>query len=132
MKLLLPSGQEREFEVESVAPAGKALLVKLVGIDDRDAALALRGARVLVERSQLPALGEGEAYLVDLVGSEVIAPDGPVGEVIGIEVYPSADSLVIRRPDGKLVQQAVLPAFIARLDPAARRVELLSRDGLIE
>jgi 16S rRNA processing protein RimM len=132
LRLRLPSGEEREFELESVVPAGKALLVKLVGVDDRDAALALRGSRVLVERSLLPALAEGEAYLVDLVGSEVVAPDGPVGEVIAVEVYPSADALTIRCLDGKLVQQALLPAFIARIDSAARRIELANRDGLIE
>jgi 16S rRNA processing protein RimM len=132
LRLRLPSGEEREFELESVVPAGKALLVKLVGVEDRDAALALRGSRVLVERSLLPELAEGEAYLVDLVGSEVVAPDGPVGEVIAVEVYPSADALTIRCPDGKLVQQALLPAFIARIDGAARRIELANRDGLIE
>lgn len=131
LSLLLPSGEQREFEIESIAPAGKSFLVKLVGVDDRDAALALRGSRILVERAALPALEEGEAYLVDLVGCEVVAPDGPVGEVIGIEVYPSVDSLVIRCADGKVVQQALLPAFIARLDGAARRVELVNRDGLI-
>jgi len=132
LTLLLPSGEQRVFQVESIAPAGKSLLVKLAGVDDRDAALALRGSRVLVERSALPPLGEGEAYLVDLVGSEVLAPDGPVGEVIGIEVHPSVDALVIRCPDGKVVEQALIPAFVARIDGAARRIELSSRDGLIE
>jgi len=132
LRLLLPSGQEREFDLESVTPAGKSLLVKLAGVDDRDAALALRGSRVLVERAALPALAEGEAYLVDLVGSEVVAPDGVVGEVVSVEVNPSVDSLVIRRPDGTLVEQALLPAFVARIDASARRIELSSRDGLIE
>jgi 16S rRNA processing protein RimM len=132
LNLQLPSGEQRAFRVESISPAGKSLLVKLAGVDDRDAALALRGSRVLVERSALPPLAEGEAYLVDLVGSEVHAPDGPVGEVIGIEVHPSVDALVIRCPDGKLVEQALIPAFVARIDGAARRIELSSRDGLIE
>ena len=101
-------------------------------MNDRDAAQALTGARVLVPRSELPPLAEGEAYLVDLVGAEVVAPDGVIGEVVDIAVHPSVDTLVIRRPDGKLVELALLPAFVAKLDAAGRRVELTSRDGLIE
>jgi hypothetical protein len=30
------------------------------------------------------------------------------------------------------VEQALLPAFVARIDASARRIELSSRDGLIE
>lgn len=128
----LPSGERRTLGVESLRPAGKGLLVKLAGIDDRNAADALRGARVLVERSELPALDEGEAYLVDLVGAQVVAPDGVVGEVVRVETHPTVDTLVIRRPDGSLVEQALAPAFIARLDVPNRTVELANRDGLIE
>ena len=62
----------------------------------------------------------------------LVAPDGVVGEVVSVEVNPSVDSLVIRCPDGKLVEQALLPAFVARIDASARRIELSSRDGLIE
>jgi hypothetical protein len=47
-------------------------------------------------------------------------------------VHPSVDTLVIRRPDGKLVELALLPAFVEKIDAKARRVELANRDGLIE
>ena len=132
LTLELPSGERRVLAIEATRPAGKAVLIKLAGIHDRDAADALRGARVLVERSELPALAEGEAYLVDLIGAQVVAPDGVVGEVVRVETHPTLDTLVIRRPDGSFVEQAVAPAFIARLDVAGRTVELANRDGLIE
>ena len=132
LELLLPSGERRSFEVVSCARSGRGYLVKFAGVDDREAAQALTHSAVLVPRSQLAPLAEGEAYLVDLVGAEVVAPDGVIGEVVEVAVHPSVDTLVIRRPDGKLVELALLPAFVARLDPVARRVELLNRDGLIE
>jgi 16S rRNA processing protein RimM len=132
LTLLLPSGERREFAVESLRPANKEFLVKLAGVDDRDAADTLRGAKVLMPRSALPALPSGEAYLVDLVGAEVVAPDGLVGEVVRVEVYPSMDTLVVRAPDGRLLEFALAPAFVAKLDPEAKRIELVSRDGLIE
>jgi len=132
LELLLPSGERRSFDVVSCARSGRGYLVKFAGVNDREAAQALTHSAVLVARSQLPPLAEGEAYLVDLVGAEVVAPDGIIGEVVEVAVHPSVDTLVIRRTDGKLVELALLPAFVARLDPAGRRVELLNRDGLIE
>ncbi len=132
LTLKLSSGTTQQFGVERLQAAGKYLLVKLQGVDDRDAALALRGAVVLVERAELPQLGADEAYLVDLVGVQVFAPDGLVGEVVDISVNPSVDSLQIRCPDGRLVEQPLLPGFVVAIDVAAKRVELASRDGLIE
>jgi 16S rRNA processing protein RimM len=132
LTLVLASGAQQAYELEWLKPAGKGYLAKFAGVDDRNGADTLRGARVLVERTELPPLEEGEAYLVDLIGAEVVAPDGVVGEVVRVETHPSIDTLVIRRPDGTLVEQAVAPAFIAHLDVAARRVELKNRDGLIE
>lgn len=132
LTLELASGETREFEVESIRPANKELLIKLAGVDDRDAADRLRGARVLLPRAALPELPANEAYLVDLIGAAVVAPDGPVGEVVRIEVYPSGDTLVIRAPDGRMLEFALSPAFVARLDPAQKLIELSSRDGLIE
>ncbi|MGC4094684.1 MAG: ribosome maturation factor RimM [Polyangiaceae bacterium] len=132
LEIELPSGGARTLDLVSAARAGKAWLVKFAGVNDRDAAQALTGSRVLVARADLPPLEDGEAYLVDLLGAEVVAPDGVVGKVIEVAVHPSVDTLVIETPDGKHVELAMLPAFVARLDVAARRIELANRDGLIE
>jgi len=128
----LPNGTHRELAVQRVERASKGLLVKFEGIDDRDAAKALGGARLLVKRDELPPLAPGEAYLVDLIGFEVIAPDGVVGVVTDVSVNPSVDSVVIELVDGKRVEQALAPTFVERIDGSARRLYLSSRDGLIE
>jgi 16S rRNA processing protein RimM len=127
--LELSSGERRELAIERATGAGKSLLVKFEGVADRDAAAALGGARILLERTPL---AEGEMYLVDLVGAEVIAPDGPVGRVVDVRVNPSVDSLLIETSDGKRLEQPLTPGFIARLDVEARRVYLANRDGLFE
>jgi 16S rRNA processing protein RimM len=46
------------------------------GIDDRDAAEALRGARVFVPRSSFPTANEDEYYWVDLIGLAVVNRQG--------------------------------------------------------
>lgn len=132
IELELESGERRTFEIESRQRTGKGLLVKFKGIDDRTAADALRGARLFVPREALPPLEDGEAYLVDLVGATVHAPDGLVGQVTRVQVNPSVDSLIIACPDGREVELALMPAFVARIDAGAKRIELHNRDGFIE
>ena len=45
-------------------------------VDDRDAAEALRGARVFVPRSSFPTAGTDEYYWVDLIGLAVVNREG--------------------------------------------------------
>jgi 16S rRNA processing protein RimM len=108
-----------------------AILVKFEGVDDRDAAERLRGADVRVDRDALPALEPGEYYLCDLIGARVVAPDGPVGEVVEVRTHPSVDTLVVKTADGSLVEQAIADPWIASVDTERRVVELSTRDGLI-
>ena len=55
---------------------GDSIVAQLSGSDDRDRALALRGYRVYVRRSDFPTLGADEFYWVDLVGLEVVNEAG--------------------------------------------------------
>jgi 16S rRNA processing protein RimM len=120
------------FGVRTVRPVDRAVLVSLVGIEDRDRAEMLRGASVAVAREALPPLEDGEYYLCDLVGASVVSPNGPVGEVVEVRVHPSVDTLVVRAPDGALWEQALAEPWILRVDVENKRVELASADGLVE
>lgn len=122
--LELASGERKELAVLRATP-GKAWLVHFEGISDRDQALTLQGARLFVERAPLEP---GEVYLVDLVGAEVVAPDGVVGRVVEVRVNPSVDSLIVEAPDGRRFEQPLAPSFVERLDTT--RVILRNRDGL--
>lgn len=125
-------GSYEQRDVRTSRRTPKGVLLALVGVDDRDAAEALRGRTVRVSRELLPRLGAGEYYLCDLVGASVQAPDGPVGTVVEIQMYPSVDALVIEAGDGSSYEQPLLDEWIAKVDIPARQVELVSRDGLIE
>ena len=69
-------GQRTAYAVERARAVPRAYLVKLRGVDDRNAAEALHGATVSVPRSVLPPLEPGEYYLIDLIGAKVIGPEG--------------------------------------------------------
>jgi len=64
-------GQTRDGEFVDGRRQGKGLIAKLAGIDDRDAAQALRGTEVWVSAQELPDLETGEYYWHQLQGLQV-------------------------------------------------------------
>ena len=53
-----------------------AVVAKFSGLDDRNAAEALRGARIFLSRSSFPAASTDEYYWVDLIGLNVVNREG--------------------------------------------------------
>lgn len=121
----------RPYQVEWARPGPHGVLVKLAGIDDRDAAASLKGAPLAVSRSALPPLEPGEYYLSDLVGAQVVGPDGPVGEVVEVRTHPSVDCLAVRLPDGRVLEQPLSAPWIEAVDTQTGRVVLSSTEGLV-
>lgn len=130
--LELESGEVTAHAVLGSRRTPKGVLLQLDGIDDRDAAEARRGNAVRVRRELLPKLGDGEYYLCDLIGADVDSPDGPLGRVVEVQMYPSVDALVIEAADGSRHEQPLLDEWLASVDVGARRVSLVSLDGLID
>ena len=126
------SGALETFRVRASRQTPKGVLLRLEGIDDRDAAEARNGNVVRVAREALPELKDGEYYLCDLVGIRVESPEGPVGAVVEVQMYPSVDAVVIEAPDGSRFEQPLLDEWIARVDVPAGEIVLASREGLIE
>lgn len=61
----------RELLVETAKIHNDVLVVKLKGIDDRDAAIACKGKQIAVPRSQLPEPEDDAYYWSDLIGLRV-------------------------------------------------------------
>jgi 16S rRNA processing protein RimM len=64
------------FSVDEVKTHSGSLVAKLTGIDDRNAAEALRGTRIFLPRSSFPAASKDEYYWVDLIGLNVVNREG--------------------------------------------------------
>jgi 16S rRNA processing protein RimM len=91
----------RALTLKSVKAAGKGHIARFAEITDRTAAEALRGAELTVPRTALPPAEEGEIYIADLVGLDVVTTDGrAVGKIIGVENFGAGDILAIAREDG--------------------------------
>jgi 16S rRNA processing protein RimM len=132
VSVALADGTNREFEIARARRSGRGLLVQFVGVTERNAAESLRNARISVDRSVLPDAEPGEAYLTDLIGREVLAPDHTTfGKVVEIASYPSVESLVIERADGSRVEQPLVGDWVEPLDASPNQVILRSLDGLV-
>ncbi len=97
--LRLPDGTERETTLTAARETDKALLVRIAGVDDRNAAEALRGAEICVPRAALPPPEEGEFYAWDLEGAAGRADvrASPWARCSRLTSYPTCDVLVVDR-----------------------------------
>jgi len=58
-------------EIDAFRHSGKSVIAHIIGIDDRDKALALRQADIFVRAEQMPSLEKGEFYWYQLEGLKV-------------------------------------------------------------
>lgn len=73
------------------------MIVKLKGVDDRDAANVLTNAEIVVDSSQLPELDGDDYYWKDLMGCRVVTTGGyDLGTVTDLMETGSNDVLVIK------------------------------------
>ena len=83
------------------SPKGDFVAVRAAGIEDRNAAEALRGVRLYVPRTVLPAPEEDEFYHADLIGLAVVRQSGEsLGTVVAVQDFGAGDLLEIRTEGG--------------------------------
>ncbi|WP_115504264.1 ribosome maturation factor RimM, partial [Mesorhizobium sanjuanii] len=119
----------RAFQIIDIRPANTVVVVRFKGVSDRNAAEALAGTELFVDRSMLPDDGEeDEFYHADLVGLEVRDDTDVIGKVVAVHNFGGGDILDVTLAGRKGVlipftQAAVPDVSIAegfiRVDPAA-------------
>lgn len=75
-----PSG-DRVVRLRARSGAGKRVLGRIQGVDDRDAAAGLMNCRLVVRRTDLPPLEDDEFYVWQLRGARVEVDGAPLGTV---------------------------------------------------
>lgn len=134
LALRLPDAPARTFVVSqvAVAPGVGLLRLWLEGVDDREAADALRAHELWIARAELPALADDEYYLADLVGLEVVRErDGvseSLGRITGVTSNTAQDLLCVRLRGREWLLPA-LPPFIVAIE--AQRVLVDVHDDML-
>jgi len=116
VRLAMPTGDVRTIKVVDARWAGKGRIVAFAGLTDRTAAEALKGARVIVRRSDLPKPAEGEFYYDDLPGMPVHLPDGTeVGTVRS--AFRGATDILVLDVGGREVLVPCVAGYVESVGP---------------
>ena len=128
--LIGEDGEEPSLvDVVSTRQGSKVLLMRLAGVTTLEDAESLRGYALCVPREALPELEEGEYYHADLIGLEAFDGPVPLGKVVDVIDYPSAECLKIERPAGFL-EVPMLPRWLDRVDIEGGQVHLKDLDDI--
>jgi 16S rRNA processing protein RimM len=88
--------------VEEVIPQVDALLLRFSGVQSPEAAKALKGAEVIVDSEYAAPLKEGEYYVEDLKGLEVVTVSGEsLGRIADVVSGGGGDLLEIALSGGE-------------------------------
>jgi 16S rRNA processing protein RimM len=111
------------FELAVISAARGGVLARAGGIDDRDAAEALRGTELFVPRSALPELPPDEYYYSDLEGMDALRPDGSrLGVVNGVGNFGAGDLIEVQADDGQRISLPFTRETVPAIDLQRRRL----------
>jgi 16S rRNA processing protein RimM len=117
-------------EIESVRPADRQVLIKLRGVDDRNAAESLKGLWLGIPQSKRKPLPENAYYPDQLIGLHAETPEGDrIGIVTAVLPYPAQDLLSVDR-EGREILIPMVKEFIKKVDLPSGKVVIDSVEGL--
>ena len=122
--LTLPDG--RLLKVKSVRPASEVVLVKFEGIDDRNAAEALKFKTLAVPRDRLPPSNDDDFYHTDLIGLRCETTEGVlIGILVAIHDFGAGDILDIKPETGPNVTFGFTKANVPIVDLAGGKLVII-------
>jgi 16S rRNA processing protein RimM len=125
-----PGRRVRILEAEADAAGYR---VRFEGIEDRDAADALRGTHILMARTALPELGTEEIYVSDLVGCAVVDLEGrELGQVRAVHNWGAQELLALKLADGEEALVPMVEGIVMEVDVEGRRIVCDPPEGLLE
>ena len=123
--------KENAYTITAVREGKGCLLVTIEGIDDMNAAEAMKNVSLFAKREDFPPLPKGEYYLVDLIGLTAETVDGEeIGPVVDILERTAQNLLVIKKGD----KEVLIPkcdAFVDRVDMEEKKIYITPIEGLI-
>jgi 16S rRNA processing protein RimM len=118
-----PGGQRAPLKITSARDRGDVVVATAQELPDRNAAEAMKGARVFVSRASFPTAGPDEFYWVDLIGLEVVNRQSEKLGVVADLLDTGAHSVLRVQPaegDERLIP--FVAAYVDDVNLAERRI----------
>lgn len=132
VKTILVEGEKEPRKLEKSRPDKNLVVIKLSGIDDRNASELYRGKNLLVNKEDFP-LDEDVFFADDIVGIEVYTEDGQrVGKVSNILNKPNQDIYEIEKEDGKSFMLPAVKEFVLDVNVSEGKMTVHLIDGIMD
>ncbi len=123
----------RAYTLQGQRPHSGRLLFRLKELENREAAQALAGQWVYLDRQALPPLGEDEYYWFELKGAEVETASGrKLGRLEAVLDFGAHELWLVKGPGGREAILPVIEGVVLEMDLAARRLVVEPPEGLLE
>ena len=116
-----------QYKVKSAKMHSGNVVMALMGVRDRDQALALKGARILVARDAFPMPDSESYYWVDLIGCNAVNLQNEVlGEVIDVTENGAHGVIALGDSSSKKIKQLVpfVKEVVQNVDLANKTITL--------
>ena len=124
---------QRVFEITGMRLIKGQPSVIIEGINDRDAADALKGIELYVTRADLPETDENEYYHNDLIGLAVVGQnDEAIGFVKALYDFGAGDVIEIERPEDTDVLLPFNAEMVTDVDIKAGKVVVDIPEEMLE
>ena len=123
--------EEEVYAIEHASVNKQFVLLKLKGIDDMNAAAALKGKVLKVLEGDAIKLSEGEYFIRDIYDMEVYEENGEFLGVIGDIIFTGANDVYIVKKEG--VKDLLIPAIescILDVNISEKRMTVYLLEGL--
>lgn len=110
------------YKIENVRDKANVAMLKLAGIDDRNAAEAVKGKYIWITEDDLPELPQDIYYIRDLIGMDVVHESGGyIGKVKDVIQNSAQDLYEVEREN-------LSPLFIPGVDEFVVDVNMNKRE----
>ena len=124
----------KEYGIEKVRYQQQMVILKLAGVNDRNAAEAMKNKDVFITEADLKELPEDTFYIRDLIGLPVLNEE--TGEKIGVlkdVLQPSSqDVYVVKREEASDVLIPAVSQFIKEVNIKDGFIKVHLIEGLVE
>lgn len=124
--------ENEEYEIEKVRYQQEMVILKLSGIDNRNAAEAMKNKDVYITEEDLEELPDDTFYIRDLIGLEVVDDSGRIGVIKDVLQPSSQDVYVIQTDKNQDIMIPAVKEFVKEVNLEEKYIKVSLIEGMLE